>query len=394
MRPLSRFGIRPAVAGALGLLAVSAPAARADRVFLRNGQVLEGLAMPPEAGILRLKIGVGEIRVPEDSVVRIERTDPELLRRQWEADHFDHPGFRPESCRKLAEELRALEGDRAAAVAAAGRHESNRAAGPELDRQIALLQAEAEPLRAELARRGEANAAALKPGEVDAYNLLVSRSNALANRIALLGARRADLPAERAKDRQTISDYLLKVERFAERLEQERKTRARDGNPAEQGFVARAIRKVAGWQGEILRANIPHEDYNGHALVPVRLNDRLEVHLLLDTGATLVSLTADTVRKLGLAGEESGRVRIRLADGRALDAPALRLASVQAGDARVTDVEAVILPDRPAPGVDGLLGASFLREFVVRYDASAGCLELMRLGSGPASPPGAPVPED
>lgn len=395
MRAFLQIGIGPALAGAFCLLAGAGAEARADRVTLRNGQVLEGLAMPPEAGILRLKIGVGEIRLPEDSVLRIERADPETLRRQWEADHFDHPDIRPESCRDLAVELRNVEGARAEAATAAGRHEANRNAGPELERELAALQAEADPVRAEIARRGEAGFNAMKSGEVDEYNRLVARSNDLANRIAQLRTRRASLPAERTKDRQAISDYLLRVERFAERLEEERQVRARGGSPEEQRFVALAIRKVSGWQDEIFRTPIPHEDHNGHALIPVRLNDRLDVSLLLDTGASLVSLSAETARKLGLVGEESGQIRIRLADGRTLDAPAVRLSSVQAGDARVENVDAVILPDRPAPDVDGLLGASFLREFVVRYDASAGRLELMRLRSGPASPPpGTPVPGD
>lgn len=395
MRTLLRIGIGPIVAGALCLLVNPGGEARADRIHLRNGQVIDGLALPPEAGVLRVKVGVGEIRLPADSVLRIECEDPDALRRKWAEDHFDHPDIRPESCRDLATELRALDGARKEALAAAGRHEASRGVRSELDRELATIQAEAESVRAELARRGEAGFDAWKRDEVDAYNRMVARSNDLATRVHQIRTRQAALPAERAKDRQTISEYLLQVERFSEWLETERRAKARDGSPEEQRFVALALRKVAGWQENILLAPIPHEDRNGHALVRVRINDRLDALLLLDTGASLVSLSAKTARQLELAGNPEERVKVRVADGRTLEAPIVRLASVQAGDARAEDVDAVILPDEPAPGVDGLLGASFLREFVVRYDASAGRLELMRLRSGPSSPPsGAPDPKD
>jgi clan AA aspartic protease (TIGR02281 family) len=366
---------------------VASPPAAADLVYLKNGQVLEGLVVQTRTGPLRVKIGVGEIQLPRASILRIESGDPAALRLQWKTDYFDHPDFLPESCRSLALDYRSLEGARAEAIASARRIEQERDRGPALEQEEAGLRAESERLHLEIARRDDPRTTGLKPADVDAYNEQITHMNALASRMALIRNQRAALPASRAKDSRTISDYLLAVERFYDRLEAERKRRNRTATPEEQRFIATTLQRVSVWRGEILRAQIPHDNIEGHAIVSVRLNDRIDARMLLDTGASLVALSPALARDLGLPQDGTNRVSVRMADGTLIQTIPVRLDSVSVEDARVTGVEALVLPAEPAPGIDGLLGASFLREFVVRYDASAGRLELMRLRSGAVAPP-------
>ena len=66
-------------------------------------------------------------------------------------------------------------------------------------------------------------------------------------------------------------------------------------------------------------------------------------------------------------------LRQRALEGaRALDAVAI-------GEARVEKIPAVVVPGSPGPGLDGLLGMSFLAHFEIAFDAAARRIELRRL---------------
>ena len=372
-----------------GLLLALASAAQGDLIHLVNGQTLEGLIVSTNATHLQLQMGVGEIKLSRESVRWIEPGDAKSLREDWKNRFFDHSNYLPESCRDVAKELRDLGGARAAALQASQRMEQDKRLLSDLAEEDTRIQEESEQTHRAIVQLGDPKSAGLKPSEVDAYNQLITHANALVSRRTLLRNQREAIPAALAKDRQIISDYLPTVERFYLRLEEGARVRGKGGlNPEEQRFFEHAKKRVSGWRGEILRVDVPHDNQAGQAVVSVRINDRMQARLLLDTGASLVAISPALARNLGLPVEGTNRVSTRLADGTVIQTLSVRLAAVTVGDARATDVEALILPAEPAPGIDGLLGVSFLREFVLHYDASAGRLELMSLRSGAAYGPG------
>ena len=69
---------------------------------------------------------------------------------------------------------------------------------------------------------------------------------------------------------------------------------------------------------------------------------------------------------------------MRLADGSQVEGHHVVLRSLAVGDAREENVDAVVIPRPPSPGVDGLLGMSFLGNFVVSLDGAGGELVLRR----------------
>lgn len=98
-------------------------------------------------------------------------------------------------------------------------------------------------------------------------------------------------------------------------------------------------------------------NYSGHYIVHPTI-DNYRIRMMVDTGATLVALTASDARALGLRLEQGDyRARLSTANG-VVRAARVNLREIRLGSILVRNVEAVVLPEG-ALGVS-LLGASFL----------------------------------
>ncbi|MFA5146138.1 MAG: retropepsin-like aspartic protease [Candidatus Omnitrophota bacterium] len=107
-------------------------------------------------------------------------------------------------------------------------------------------------------------------------------------------------------------------------------------------------------------------------LVDTVLNGKTGARLVLDTGASIVVLSNDMARRLGvdLSDRTKGMVELRLAGNRRIRAKMIILESVMVQHIEEKKVMAAILTeDTPDTGFgDGLLGMSFLNRFNLRID--------------------------
>ena len=113
---------------------------------------------------------------------------------------------------------------------------------------------------------------------------------------------------------------------------------------------------------------------SGNWLAEVRLNDMRTARFVVDTGASLCVVSPEVAADLGVRpGSREDMVPLRVVGG-VTAGPRVTLASVRAGDAEVEDVAAVI--HAIGPGIDGLLGNSFLGRFTVTLDPDKDVLVL------------------
>lgn len=106
------------------------------------------------------------------------------------------------------------------------------------------------------------------------------------------------------------------------------------------------------------RTLVLQADYRGHFIAHVGVNGAV-IRALVDTGASLVALSAEDAVKAGVTTRASDRrARFSTANG-VVEAPVVRLASVEVGGIVVRDVEAAVMPHGVLEGT--LLGMSFLR---------------------------------
>jgi len=95
------------------------------------------------------------------------------------------------------------------------------------------------------------------------------------------------------------------------------------------------------------------------------------IHFVVDTGATLIAMGADTATLLGLNPADSTQSAAMTANG-AVATRRITLHQVTVGDVTVYNVDAMVMP-QPMPVV--LLGNSFLSHFQMHSDSSTLVLE-------------------
>jgi clan AA aspartic protease (TIGR02281 family) len=111
-------------------------------------------------------------------------------------------------------------------------------------------------------------------------------------------------------------------------------------------------------------------------LVEALVSGTVRARLLLDTGAEFTVLSTAVARRLAVHLGDAAIIPLRSASG-VFFAPMLKVPSLTVGDAVAYDVE-VIVHDA-TPGLDGLLGMSFLDNFLVTISTSNARLLLTPL---------------
>ena len=135
--------------------------------------------------------------------------------------------------------------------------------------------------------------------------------------------------------------------------------------------------KEEGKNKEARTVTVPVRRYGGSLIVPVKVNNQKSVQLILDTGATMTVLSTDVAIELGLTSDSESQVATVNTAGGPVQVNLTRVKTMGVNGAKATDVMVAIhdLPD-VQPGIDGLLGMSFLNNFLVTLDSNQGQLHL------------------
>ncbi|UCD66683.1 MAG: aspartyl protease family protein [Deltaproteobacteria bacterium] len=109
---------------------------------------------------------------------------------------------------------------------------------------------------------------------------------------------------------------------------------------------------------------------DNHVIVPAQLSYKgrqVKVRLLLDTGATNITLHKKIAKKLLIKRPKKGSIRV--AGGDVIDAEAVRLDSVKVGPHTKKNLLAGIIKHQgPNVPFDGLLGMNFLKNYKYTID--------------------------
>lgn len=124
---------------------------------------------------------------------------------------------------------------------------------------------------------------------------------------------------------------------------------------------------------------IPLERVGSLFVISSHLNHSRDVRLILDTGASHTILFPSLASELGLLLDPQSRMVTLKTAGGPVQARMVQVDSIRLAEAEVQNSLAAVyeLPDMP-PGVEGLLGPSFLSQFEVTVDAARNQLHLRR----------------
>ncbi|HET7341119.1 MAG TPA: aspartyl protease family protein [Methylomirabilota bacterium] len=135
--------------------------------------------------------------------------------------------------------------------------------------------------------------------------------------------------------------------------------------------IVRLDRKTA---TTVQETTVPLEHGLGVWIARVVLNDTRTGRFLVDTGSSVTVLSPALAADLGIAGDgDGGPVELQTLGGRTAGPPAI-VGSLRVGDLELRDAP-VVLHD-PGPGLDGILGNTFLSRYQVTVDADLRQLHL------------------
>jgi aspartyl protease family protein len=131
---------------------------------------------------------------------------------------------------------------------------------------------------------------------------------------------------------------------------------------------------------EIFSETIPLEVKSGSAYVNVVIGNKT-MRMVVDSGATLISLPSKTAAELGIKIPLDAReLRLVMADGRSIPGRLVTLARVRVGQFEAEDVDAAVL-DPVADGAEALLGMSYLGNFKFEIDTAEKSLKMLRVAA-------------
>jgi len=110
----------------------------------------------------------------------------------------------------------------------------------------------------------------------------------------------------------------------------------------------------------------------------VLLNRKVREELIVDTGATDTVISSGLAKKIGISVAKGKNILCQVADGRAVNGKQINIKEVRVGGAKVYNVQAVVLDSGEMGNSPGLLGMSFLNNFVFKVDAEKELLVLQR----------------
>jgi clan AA aspartic protease (TIGR02281 family) len=139
-------------------------------------------------------------------------------------------------------------------------------------------------------------------------------------------------------------------------------------SPSQQA-LAKSIERTKALRielGEIL-AKKELAKSNGAIIVKAIFPGNEPCYMILDTGATRVSLPMEMAEVLGLSDKLGDEIETGLADGNKAKGRSVIIPSVTVAGKTVRNVAGIIMPS-PSPGTDGLLGMSFHNIFLIEID--------------------------
>ncbi|MDO9464640.1 MAG: retropepsin-like aspartic protease [bacterium] len=106
------------------------------------------------------------------------------------------------------------------------------------------------------------------------------------------------------------------------------------------------------------------------------LNKKVKTQLVIDTGCTHTQISARIAKKLKIKKNEGEKVLCELANGQKVEGRAVNIKEIKVGKVKAYNVRVVILDREISGESDGLLGMSFLNNFIFKIDTEKSELTL------------------
>lgn len=346
-------------------------AVKADIIRLKNDNDIEGVVVKETPSEVTIDIGMGTMTIGKNEIKSIEKAAGENKTKQLETlmiRQIERGEFVPAGLNDLSDKFQELKRDKKELDLTKGRLEG-------LKEEFELKKENLRLLTAEFNTKNELLKNATPSSDVSYYNKMITEVNAVNAKLASLSYELNDisekLPVYSKEVHAAVMSYGDNIERFKKNLEEELKNSEKRQLTKDEDIFLNAVGDaLAKLEKTLKKDSISIAESSGNLIAEVRINGKLNAVMIVDTGASVVTITRAAALKLGLGKvDKRDKIEVTLADGNAIKAEAVILSAVEVGESKAQNVLAAIMDKPPAPGIDGLLGLSFLENFGVKVDS-------------------------
>jgi len=349
----------------------------ADTLHLKNKRTLEGIVTAETAADVILDVGCGTVTVTKHSIERIERSTQaqnDRLVNSWKDRYMDTGRWVPKDAEGLFTAFSKVKKKEQALMELKGQKENLQATIENRDRTLSGLYASYEEMSTQIKEMSKDDPEAYnkKALEINEMGAKINRSN----HDVRLAERRKEAVTEEYAD--AMKDYIGSLAQVTNSFDEKYRTVEPAAMTQEQvRFYTWMQKALQALHGDFERREIACAKYGNGIVVDVVLNGTVKAALVVDTGASSVVISKAIADQLDIAESKKGkRVRVTLAGGKMTTAIPIILESVEVGNFKAKNVMAAIMEKAQDAHIDGLLGMSFLSNFLVRIEPNSGTLIL------------------
>jgi clan AA aspartic protease (TIGR02281 family) len=348
---------------------------QADVITLKNGGTIEGIIVGQDSTVVKVDMGFGRTDVERAEIATIARSaqSRQGLAQEWSSTYVGHDRFVPPRCKACADSLDRVAALRGQAMGWTRANRSRQRTLHDLEKTVENEEGLFARMTDTLKTKGD-----LLPSIY--YNALVKRVNALGAEMTIHRQSLQQQHQDCASANPYLGAYISALGRLKASVQSEN-TRLNRGalSSAEQEFFQHAASRIADFEHDVETTTLPASPQrNGSIVVTARINGKLDGRYIFDTGAGVMTISQHCAQRLGISLTGLKESSAILADGKLVQAKNVVLESVVVNGAEVRSVKAMILDREPAPGIDGLLGMTFLENFLITVDNTTGTIALKR----------------
>ncbi|MDD5680322.1 MAG: retropepsin-like aspartic protease [Candidatus Omnitrophica bacterium] len=353
-------------------------AAFPDVIYFKDGGKAEGMIKADDGQRIILELGIGTMSVRKDDIDHIDKASDEYNKR-FEKEKLSREissgEWAPLGWEKVRLAYLKAKGDKEVLIKSRARNEAvKNAINAKEENVVKWMKV--------LAEKGKQMKLLEAGNNVREYNSVVAEINSINANLSGENLNLKNLYEEQRELDSNVSkkahNYLSDYRDFKEILKTKQdEMQAAEASADESVFSKEMRNKAAEMENDFKENSISYIARHDQVIVDVLLENSVSARLIVDTGASIIVITKNIADKLGIKSEEIGtKMEVILANGTKAEAVPFILKSVKVGEVEAKNIRAAITENGPGEGADGLLGMSFLNNFIIRVDTSSNRLIL------------------
>lgn len=339
----------------------------ADTIFLKNKDSINGIVIKDEEGSVAIDVGFGTVVLPRAEIESIKKSSEAArarLRKEWQKSHFKSFPAPTTREQELVDNFEKL-------IYKKRQIRKNNAEKENIAGKISALRKDISRLQDEIYALSEKIEFVHNKKNIKKYNFLITKYNSFSNELKEAIDKLDKLQIKYEEANEEVVKYINQFMRLEKLFETKYDNLITLNTLSlEQKYFYRNLKeRLNELQKDIKQQRVKFARQKGHIVIEAIINDKVEVMMMVDTGATLTVISKEVAERLEIDYDKLKEdVKLIGVSGQSLSAKFIILKSIKIGDVEGKNIEAVIVKDKTFKDVDGFLGMSFLKKFSFSMD--------------------------